>query len=260
MAARPRTSGREGAGRCGSARRGRRTTCGSTPSATCTAATICSPRRTRKIAADLARAAGRRPPHHPCRRLCRPRAGFGRRDRAAVAAQGRRPARHLPPRQSRGMLLAFLRDPGAARADVWLGNGGRRDARAPTACRSIRSTVPISADVSREAFAARAAAQHHRAFLGGLDALGHASATIFFCHAGIRPGVPLDRAGCRRTSSGSGRTSSTAAPTIGVVVVHGHTPGAEPEVLPNRINIDTGAVFSGRLTCLALEGSSYRFL
>jgi serine/threonine protein phosphatase 1 len=29
---------------------------------------------------------------------------------------------------------------------------------------------------------------------------------------------------------------------------------------PNRINIDTGAVFTGRLTCLVLEGDSRRFL
>jgi diadenosine tetraphosphatase ApaH/serine/threonine PP2A family protein phosphatase len=28
----------------------------------------------------------------------------------------------------------------------------------------------------------------------------------------------------------------------------------------NRINIDTGAVFSGRLTCVALEGKTRRFL
>jgi serine/threonine protein phosphatase 1 len=35
---------------------------------------------------------------------------------------------------------------------------------------------------------------------------------------------------------------------------------AEPEVLPNRINVDTGAVFSGRLTCLVLDGTEYGFL
>jgi serine/threonine protein phosphatase 1 len=46
----------------------------------------------------------------------------------------------------------------------------------------------------------------------------------------------------------------------GFIVVHGHTPKEEPEVLPNRINIDTGAVFTGRLTCLVLEGATHRFL
>jgi serine/threonine protein phosphatase 1 len=42
--------------------------------------------------------------------------------------------------------------------------------------------------------------------------------------------------------------------------VHGHTPVAEPEVLANRIGIDTGSFFSGRLTALRLEGTSRAFL
>jgi serine/threonine protein phosphatase 1 len=42
--------------------------------------------------------------------------------------------------------------------------------------------------------------------------------------------------------------------------VHGHTPVAEPDFRPNRINIDTGAFATGRLTCLALEGTSRRIL
>jgi serine/threonine protein phosphatase 1 len=41
----------------------------------------------------------------------------------------------------------------------------------------------------------------------------------------------------------------------GCVVVHGHTITPEPELLHNRIGIDTGAFKSGRLTALALEGS-----
>jgi hypothetical protein len=31
-------------------------------------------------------------------------------------------------------------------------------------------------------------------------------------------------------------------------------------LLPNRINIDTGAFATGRLTCLVLEGENYRFI
>ena len=46
----------------------------------------------------------------------------------------------------------------------------------------------------------------------------------------------------------------------GFVVVHGHTPADAPEVLPNRINIDTGAVYGGPLTCVVLEGMDHRFL
>ncbi|MBV9590994.1 MAG: serine/threonine protein phosphatase, partial [Hyphomicrobiales bacterium] len=40
---------------------------------------------------------------------------------------------------------------------------------------------------------------------------------------------------------------------FGKVVVHGHTPVLQPEFRPNRINIDTGAYATGRLTCLMIE-------
>jgi serine/threonine protein phosphatase 1 len=46
----------------------------------------------------------------------------------------------------------------------------------------------------------------------------------------------------------------------GFVVIHGHTPSDTDKVRPNRINIDTGAVYGGTLTCLRLEGTDYRFL
>jgi serine/threonine protein phosphatase 1 len=35
--------------------------------------------------------------------------------------------------------------------------------------------------------------------------------------------------------------------------VHGHTPVRDPELLPNRINLDTGAFATGRLTAAVLE-------
>jgi serine/threonine protein phosphatase 1 len=82
---------------------------------------------------------------------------------------------------------------------------------------------------------------------------------FFFCHAGIRPGVALpaqtdeDLVWMREPFLSSDRDH-------GAVVVHGHTPQAAPEVHPNRINVDTGAVYGGPLTVLALEGTGYRFL
>jgi diadenosine tetraphosphatase ApaH/serine/threonine PP2A family protein phosphatase len=81
----------------------------------------------------------------------------------------------------------------------------------------------------------------------------------FLCHAGVRPGVPLEHQQPEdllwiREEFLNSRMS------FGKVVVHGHTPTASPEVLPTRINIDTGAFATGRLTCLVLEGGSRRFL
>jgi serine/threonine protein phosphatase 1 len=39
------------------------------------------------------------------------------------------------------------------------------------------------------------------------------------------------------------------------IVVHGHTPCAEPELMPNRINVDTGAFYSGRLSAVVIDGA-----
>jgi serine/threonine protein phosphatase 1 len=97
----------------------------------------------------------------------------------------------------------------------------------------------------------------HRHFLENLP-IGLEIGDYLFVHAGVRPGVPLDRQedlDCLfiRDEFLDYRGS------FGKVIVHGHTPAAEPEVLPNRIGIDTGAVFTGRLTALCLEGSEQRF-
>ena len=43
---------------------------------------------------------------------------------------------------------------------------------------------------------------------------------------------------------------------FGKIVVHGHTSRSEQEVVPNRINIDTGAFSTGRLGCAVLEGTT----
>lgn len=48
-----------------------------------------------------------------------------------------------------------------------------------------------------------------------------------------------------------------------IIVLHGHTPTEDfrPEVERRRINVDTGAVFGGPLTCVVLEpGARPRFL
>ena len=74
----------------------------------------------------------------------------------------------------------------------------------------------------------------------------------FFAHAGVLPNraldeqLPDDLLWIRKPfldHSGS----------FGAVVVHGHTPNAEPEFKPNRINLDTGAYATHRLSCLRID-------
>jgi serine/threonine protein phosphatase 1 len=81
----------------------------------------------------------------------------------------------------------------------------------------------------------------------------------FLCHAGVRPGIPLDRQSDQDLLWIRDPFLNSKA-DFGKVIVHGHTPTERPEVLPNRINIDTGAFATGRLTCVVLEESKPRFL
>ena len=81
----------------------------------------------------------------------------------------------------------------------------------------------------------------------------------FMCHAGVRPGIPLERQAEKDLLWIRDEFLSSRA-DFGKIVVHGHTPAEAPEVLPNRINVDTGAFMTGRLTCAVLEGGGVRFL
>ena len=76
---------------------------------------------------------------------------------------------------------------------------------------------------------------------------------FFFAHAGVKPGVELSRQKESDLLWIRGEFLSSKD-DFGKIIVHGHTPTREIEVRPNRINIDTGAFATGRLSCLVLEG------
>jgi len=90
----------------------------------------------------------------------------------------------------------------------------------------------------------------HRAFYESL-CISWETDEYFFCHAGARPGVPLDKqkasdlCGIREPFLSSGAN-------FGKVVVHGHTIVHEPTILNNHINLDTGAGEFGPLTAIEL--------
>jgi len=75
----------------------------------------------------------------------------------------------------------------------------------------------------------------------------------FFCHAGVRPGIPLE-AQSEQDLVWIRRDFLDHEDSHGKMVVHGHTIRPQVEFKPNRIDIDTGAYATGRLTALALEG------
>lgn len=90
-------------------------------------------------------------------------------------------------------------------------------------------------------------------------ALTHRAGGYLFVHAGIRPGVPIEEQ-ARQDLISIRQSFLYSEADLGVVVVHGHTPKEAPVIRPNRIGIDTGAVFGGWLTCAVLEEERVGFL
>jgi calcineurin-like phosphoesterase family protein len=98
----------------------------------------------------------------------------------------------------------------------------------------------------------------HMRFLASL----RTSLTIgryFLCHAGVRPGVSLGRQS-EEDLLWIRDEFLDSTMDFGKIVVHGHTPTVEHQVLPNRINVDTGAFATGRLTCAVLEREGAWFM
>lgn len=98
----------------------------------------------------------------------------------------------------------------------------------------------------------------HVEFLGSGEDLIQIGDYVFV-HAGIRPGVPIERQALvdlrwiREEFLSDDRDH-------GVMIVHGHTVREDVDEWPNRIGIDTGAYRSGILTAIVLEEAGWRYL
>ena len=90
--------------------------------------------------------------------------------------------------------------------------------------------------------------------------LSHVEGDYVFVHAGVRPGRSLEQQDRRDLLWIREEFLRAPAALPGKVVVHGHTICDAPQDLGHRIDIDTGAFVSGRLTCLVLRGTARRFL
>ena len=147
-------------------------------------------------------------------------------------------------------LPRFLADPGSL--DEWRRYGGLETLL------SYGLKPSINTDRDEQT---RLAAQfadvlppQHLDFLQSLE-LTFSCGDYLFVHAGVRPGIPIHQ--------------QTEDDLLWIrddflnweepferFVVHGHTPVNQPELRPNRINIDTGAYATGRLTCIVIENTA----
>ena len=98
----------------------------------------------------------------------------------------------------------------------------------------------------------------HAAFFEGL-AMSHVEGDYLFVHAGVRPGLALDRQD-PEDLIWIREPFLSSKDDHGKIVVHGHTPAKAPELRANRINVDTGACYGGPLTALVLHDDQQAFL
>ena len=147
-------------------------------------------------------------------------------------------------------LLEVLKDP--AKLQDWRHYGGSMTLVSYGIRPSMNPTPEEQVELISEL--QRAVPAEHLAFLQQLPST-YVCGDFFFVHAGVRPGVPLEKQRdedllwIRDEFLNSDERFSK-------YIVHGHTPVASPDIRPNRINIDTGAYATGNLTLLTIQGDS----
>lgn len=137
---------------------------------------------------------------------------------------------------------------GGRMRELWLQNGG------------VEALQSYGIDLSefQQSFGAEASAleilpEAHRIFLDSL-AEELRFGDYFFVHAGIDPELKLSEQPSQ-AKLWIRDPFLESDKEFEAVVIHGHTPVVDVEVRANRIGIDTGAVFGGRLSCLVLENA-----
>jgi len=145
------------------------------------------------------------------------------------------------------MMLSALAGVDKEAPSHWMTNGGADSLLSW----GISRTVPPAEWATR-------IPRQHLLFLRDLEICRHIGPYLFV-HAGVRPGVALDKQS-RQDMMWIREPFLSSRADHGAVIVHGHTPKREPIVLPNRIAIDTGAVLGGALTCVVLEEDRLGFL
>ena len=145
------------------------------------------------------------------------------------------------------MMLQALSGTDKEANNTWLANGGADSLLSWEIARKVPPTEW-----------ATLIPPEHQTFLRELK-ISFRYGGYLFVHAGVRPGVPLDRQE-KHDMLWIREPFLSWKHSHDVIVVHGHTPRHEPDVRSNRIGIDTGAVMGGVLTCLVLEENRLGFI
>ena len=123
--------------------------------------------------------------------------------------------------------------------DIYLGNGGIATLHSYGIRRSDepekrKAEIPLE----------------HRQFFEALLPF-YETENYIFVHAGLKPGFPLHEQ-TMHDLLWIRHEFIDAEDDFGKMIIFGHTPLSYPLIMPNKIGIDTGAVYGGKLTCVEL--------
>ena len=144
------------------------------------------------------------------------------------------------------MLLEWLGTPNSLAAANWLLNGGHQTLQSYVPKEKLDEVRGEGAHILLQSYIPHT----HVEFLNALP-LFYETSDYFFCHAGINLDKPLnaqepdDLLWIRRKFLQNPRPTPK-------LVIHGHTPVDKTDVSKDRINLDTGCVYGGVLTAIAL--------
>jgi serine/threonine protein phosphatase 1 len=151
------------------------------------------------------------------------------------------------------LIEEFLRNP--ASFAIWRNTGGIETLL------SYGIRPPSNPDAVEQRMLAQQLAEvlppAHRQFLQGLKR-SFSCGDFFFVHAGVRPGVPLSQQADEDLFWIRDEFLNSKE-RFGKIIVHGHNPAMDVEFHSNRINIDTGAFVTGRLSCLRIASDEALF-
>ena len=153
------------------------------------------------------------------------------------------------------MLLDFLDDP-ASNGAFWLQNGGLQT----LASFGVGGVTVHSAPEDYHRAASQLRDAMGEELIGWVRALprGAISGNVFMAHAGANPTRSFDNQIRDDRLWGAAEARSTER-TDGLWVVHGHWIVPEPRMIGGRVEIDTGAYATGRLTAAEISGEGIRF-
>lgn len=144
-------------------------------------------------------------------------------------------------------LATFLGDPPFGQ--TWADYGGMETLRSYGVAPPQLRSRPEEWEQARDAFGA-ALPPSHIDFLNRLELMA-VYGDYAFVHAGVRPGAPLE-AQTEHDLLTIRDAFLRSSARFEKVIVHGHTPEAEPFVGERRIGVDTGAYATGVLTAVRL--------